>query len=68
MRSHRHYSREQKISIALRLILLAVVAFAVWAVSDALAVKDWDVEYPMTNTRIRWTGAGYNGALKECDL
>lgn len=58
MRSHRHYSIEQKISIALRLILLAVVAFAVWAVSDALAVKDWDVEYPMINQRIEWTYAG----------
>ena len=58
MRSHRHYSREQKISISLRLILLAVVAFAVWVVSNALAVKTWDVEYPMINQRIEWTYAG----------
>lgn len=64
MKHHRHYSTEQKISIALRLILLAVVAFAVWAVSNALAVKTWDVEYPMTNARVQWTGAGYNGALE----
>lgn len=64
MKSHRKYSTEKKISIALRVTLVAVIGLAIWAITDALAVKTWDVEYPMTNARIQWTGAGYNGALE----
>lgn len=58
MRSHKKYSTQQKISIALRVVLFGLVVFAVWAVSDAFATKDWDVEYPMTNQKIEWTYAG----------
>jgi len=63
MNHRRKYTTEQKVSATLRIILILVVAFAVYAIADAYAVKSWDVEYPMTNARIEWTGAGYSGWL-----
>ena len=64
MKHHRHYSKEKVVSIALRIILAALIVFAIYTVSTAVALKSWDVEYPMTNARIEWAGAGYNGALE----
>ena len=64
MKHHRHYSKEKAVSIVLRIILAALVVFAIYTVSTAVALKSWDVEYPMANARIEWTGAGYNGALE----
>ena len=60
--ARKKYSTERKVSIALRIILVALVAFAVYTViTTAQAGKDWDVSYPMVNSRVEWTGAGYNG-------
>jgi hypothetical protein len=42
------------VSITLRIILIALIIFAVYAISTAQAKKTWDVEYPMTNQHIEW--------------
>ena len=42
------------VRISLRIILIALIIFAVYAVSTAQAKKTWDAEYPMTNQHIEW--------------
>lgn len=60
MNNHGKYNTNKTVSIALRVILIALIAFAVWAFSTASAVKDWDAEYPMVNQQVEWTGAGFS--------
>ena len=50
------YSKSTTVSKVLWIILIAVVVLAVYAISTANAAKSWDVEYPMTNQHIEWTG------------
>jgi len=40
------------------ILILASVAFQL---ITAQAWKSWDVEYPMVNRNVEWSGAGYNG-------
>lgn len=62
------YSTIRKIwkQVALILAVAAVLAVAgIRAIDGYLDRTAWeraaDVVYPMTNQRIEWTGAGYNG-------
>ena len=42
--------------------VLAAVVIALAGMNIAAAnEKTWDVSYRMTDTRIEWAGAGYNG-------
>ena len=42
------------LSITLRIILIALIAFAIYTITTTYAEKTWDVEYPMTNQKIEW--------------
>jgi hypothetical protein len=42
------------LSWILRIILIALIIFAVYTISTAQAKKTWDTEYPMTNQKIEW--------------
>lgn len=42
-------------------ILACVIAALVWANISVRARTPWDAEYEMVNSRIEWSGAGYNG-------
>ena len=42
------------VSWTLRIILIALIIFAVYAITTAHAKKTWDTEYPMTNQKIEW--------------
>ena len=42
------------LSITLRVILIALIAFAIYTITTTYAEKTWDVEYPMTNQKIEW--------------
>ena len=42
-------------------ILACVIAALVWANISVRTRTPWDVEYEMVNSRIEWSGAGYNG-------
>ena len=42
------------VSMTLRIVLIALIAFAVYAFATTYAEKTWDTEYPMTNQKIVW--------------
>ena len=59
MNHQKNYSTPKAISIVLRVILIALIAFAIYAFSTARACKSWDVEYPMANAHISWQQTFY---------
>ena len=65
MNNQKNCNTNKAVSIALRVILLALIAFAVWAFSTASAGKDWDVEYPMANAHIDWEQSFYPGPWRR---
>ena len=59
MNHQKNYITPKAISIALRVILIALIAFAIYAFSTAKACKTWDVEYPMANAHVSWLQTFY---------
>lgn len=55
-------ARSFKISV---IILAAVIAALVWLNISVKPRTPWDVCFEMTNSRIEWNGAGYNGIFER---
>ena len=55
----------RKALILITALVIAMAVAGIRALDDYLDRTAWeraaDVVYPMTNQRIEWTGAGYNG-------
>ena len=55
-------ARSFKISV---IILAAVIAALVWLNISVKPRTPWDVCLEMANSRIEWSGAGYNGIYER---
>ena len=57
--NQKHFSKKSVFSKVLLAILIALIAFAVYAFSTARAKNDWDVEFPLANAHISWQQTFY---------
>jgi len=68
MKSYKHYNRyekENKGTFTIICLLVLVCLVVLWVLTACGVFDDWTwkpaVSYPMTNAKVTWTGAGYNG-------